>query len=776
MKNLILVLMVLALFSGIAHAVDRYVDATAGGLGDGTSGDPFNWARLMTAGGVTAGDVIHLQGDFGVETYAEDGPIGAIGNHLIFQQWAGQTAVNFDALDYTNTLSRVVYHTWNVVPFSGQAMTTVGLSTLILNGSSSITFNNCPITSGSVTSAAGGDWAPYYPSNQHCVYAQNELGYQTNDIIFNGCTFVGGSAVISNASGDRWTLIDCTLTGFANNGYSQSASFGDDLLIAGCTVYEYESRKGMYVMSGSWDTEPAEGTVMTQDTSGYTLIYNRLNSSTQFEGFADDDTNPFSHSVLDDYNWQGGGRTWTPSGGYTNAEHSDGISIEGASTDIVIRDTVIYDVGTQAQGIKLGSAGGTQTGVDIYNCIIYSVTGNASGNYLMYSEGGTDTSIYNCVFDATASGSTNRGMRIAGAVTNFTLFNCSISGIVTSITPDYHQYILWFGSDPPWAAGTGEVFSAALDPLDIFEDYVNHDYTLDAADTDATDAGAATVNSVNAPAADIDGKTRNAPHEIGPYDTSTGGAVAPTVTTPTRSLLTDVTATTAYMGGNVTDIGSSVLTQRGATWGLAADPNANYDAEGATTTGVYSFQVTGLPSASEIYFSAYAKNIDGAGEDSLTGHSSAGSTFWTEPSSQGDGATFDNITDTTFEFDFFPGDGSTFIIIRADLAVNVSPVDGVTYATDLAFGGGYDFGSGNYALYAGGGEGETVTGLSAGTTYHLTFYSYAGSGTGESGINYLQTTPYTASQATTGTAPTSGNQIRLRGRYKGSYRSKYKHN
>ena len=91
---------------------------------------------------------------------------------------------------------------------------------------------------------------------------------------------------------------------------------------------------------------------------------------------------------------------------------------------------------------------------------------------------------------------------------------------------------------------------------------------------------------------------------------------APRVTTPTSA---NIANTSATLGGNVTDIGSSAITERGvvvAPTSVDADPNIG-DAgvtkivEGATTTGVFTVNAAGLTPNTNYSFAAYATNAGG---------------------------------------------------------------------------------------------------------------------------------------------------------------------
>ncbi|WP_139256929.1 beta strand repeat-containing protein, partial [Flavobacterium granuli] len=93
----------------------------------------------------------------------------------------------------------------------------------------------------------------------------------------------------------------------------------------------------------------------------------------------------------------------------------------------------------------------------------------------------------------------------------------------------------------------------------------------------------------------------------------TGVNSPPTVTSPTS---TAITTNTATLGGNITNIGCSSVTERGIYWSTT-----NGFADGAGTkvsvtpgpysTGVFTVPVTGLSSSTVYYYKAFAKNSSG---------------------------------------------------------------------------------------------------------------------------------------------------------------------
>ena len=97
--------------------------------------------------------------------------------------------------------------------------------------------------------------------------------------------------------------------------------------------------------------------------------------------------------------------------------------------------------------------------------------------------------------------------------------------------------------------------------------------------------------------------------------------VAPTVTT---QALSNITATTATVNGNITDLGMPDPTEHGVCWSTSESPttgDAKTEQGPASVTGAFTSSITGLAAGTKYYVRAYAENTAGTsygGEVSFT--------------------------------------------------------------------------------------------------------------------------------------------------------------
>ncbi|WP_234572360.1 DUF4347 domain-containing protein [Rhodohalobacter sp. 614A] len=102
-------------------------------------------------------------------------------------------------------------------------------------------------------------------------------------------------------------------------------------------------------------------------------------------------------------------------------------------------------------------------------------------------------------------------------------------------------------------------------------------------------------------------------------DLTTSTTIASLTTTPEA----DVTATSATLGGQVTDEGGISVTESGIVWGTATEPDVDNDnvVPMSSGTSTFSESVDLLPFGTTIYYRAYATNSEGTGygdEESFT--------------------------------------------------------------------------------------------------------------------------------------------------------------
>lgn len=100
------------------------------------------------------------------------------------------------------------------------------------------------------------------------------------------------------------------------------------------------------------------------------------------------------------------------------------------------------------------------------------------------------------------------------------------------------------------------------------------------------------------------------PPEIGAYEYQ--GVPPLTVPTVTTTAITDITASTATGGGNVTDDGGAAVTVRGVCWSTTSNPTtANSYTTNGSGTGVFVSSLVNLEAGFTYYVRAYATNSVG---------------------------------------------------------------------------------------------------------------------------------------------------------------------
>jgi uncharacterized protein (TIGR02145 family) len=210
----------------------------------------------------------------------------------------------------------------------------------------------------------------------------------------------------------------------------------------------------------------------------------------------------------------------------------------------------------------------------------------------------------------------------------------------------------------------------------------------------------------------------------------------PTVTT---TAISNLTTTGATSGGNVTSDGGAEVTAKGVCWGTATKPlvTGSKTSDG-TGTGSFASTITGLTPNTLYYVRAYATNSEGTSygnELSFTTAQVVGATLTT--------TAITAITATTATSGGnITADGGAAVTARGVCwATTASPTTSNSKTTDGS-------GSGTFT--------SSITGLTAGTAYHVRAYA-----TNSFGTAYGNDVPFTTSAVmptVTTTAPTAKTQ------------------
>lgn len=231
----------------------------------------------------------------------------------------------------------------------------------------------------------------------------------------------------------------------------------------------------------------------------------------------------------------------------------------------------------------------------------------------------------------------------------------------------------------------------------------------------------------------------------------TGVATTPIILSPTS---TNITTSTVDLGANVTNEGSSSITERGTVYKTTAGVTItdNPLAEGGTGTGIFSHTRSGLNAQTQYFYKAYAKNSSGTGL-------SPEASFYTLSNPPLSEAT--NLTATPIDIDeidlawtaaTFPASGASangYIILRrndytnpntSDITNGIAPSSlslsaGTTLVTTITSGSILSFNN---------------TGLSTNTQYNYMIIPFTWDGTHISTYNYYTTNALTGNALTLG--------------------------
>lgn len=204
-------------------------------------------------------------------------------------------------------------------------------------------------------------------------------------------------------------------------------------------------------------------------------------------------------------------------------------------------------------------------------------------------------------------------------------------------------------------------------------------------------------------------------------------ATIPTVVAPT---VTNIGASTATLGANVTGDGALTIIERGVVWGTSPNPTGNALSDGAPGLGVFSYNRSGLPSGTLIYFRGYADNANGRA------YSSQGSftTLSAEPSTHAGSFTAMPVSVSSIQLNWTPATGAAgyIILMRKNAVPLTQPSDATAYSV------GQTLGDATVAalITSGSTTNAVLTGLDEETLYRFAIYPFGYNGFNSATYNY----------------------------------------
>src|ERR1035437_7633787 len=256
--------------------------------------------------------------------------------------------------------------------------------------------------------------------------------------------------------------------------------------------------------------------------------------------------------------------------------------------------------------------------------------------------------------------------------------------------------------------------------------------------TDGTTTGSFTSNLTGLSAGDTYHVRASATNSAGTaYGNDVSFTTTTTVATLTTAVPTSITLTTAVSGGTITSNGGALITVSGICWGTALNPSItdSHSTDG-TATGSFTSNLTGLSAGTTYHIRAYATNSAGTayGNDVSFTTTTTVATLTT--------AAITSITLTTaVSGRTIASNGGALITVSGICwATTPNPVATGSHTTDGTATGSFT---------------SNLTGLSAGTTYHVRAYATNNAGTGYGNDVLFTTTTAPSVPTLTTTAVTS---------------------
>ncbi|MCA0426309.1 MAG: T9SS type A sorting domain-containing protein [Bacteroidetes bacterium] len=225
----------------------------------------------------------------------------------------------------------------------------------------------------------------------------------------------------------------------------------------------------------------------------------------------------------------------------------------------------------------------------------------------------------------------------------------------------------------------------------------------------------------------------------------------PTITTPTVSAITDVSAT---LGATITNDGGSSISARGTVYKTSSSVTATDNAldEGGTSVAAFSHNRTGLTPQTQYFYAGYATNTSGT---ALSTEASF-RTLSTAPTAQSSGVTATSFSSSQINLTIspasFPVTGATqagYLVIYSTATPTFASSNGQAPSAGV----GTIFATPSTILPTTPSTSINITGLISATSYNFLVIPYTWDGTNASTYNYLTASAPTANATTNSGSP-----------------------
>lgn len=229
-------------------------------------------------------------------------------------------------------------------------------------------------------------------------------------------------------------------------------------------------------------------------------------------------------------------------------------------------------------------------------------------------------------------------------------------------------------------------------------------------------------------------------------NTLPSAAVAPTLTTPTA---TSITNNSAVLGATVTANGGATLTARGTVYKTSATVTAadNALAEGGTSVAAFSHSRTSLSPQTQYYYAGYATNSAGTALSSEASFRTLSDPVTVQAASLNATQASTTQIDLDFTGATFPSSGATkggYVVIYSTGTPTLSSTNGHAPAA----GAGSIFATSSSTLPTTPSTNIQVTGLTHSTSYNFLVVPYTWDGVNAATYNYFTAGAPTASAST----------------------------